>query len=111
MEVPKGSDFRTAQLPVWIEARGDAVFLALHVQPGARRTAVIGMHGNRLKIAVGSPPADGRANAALLEFLARRLNVAKSALELASGAGSREKRVAVRASLSPSQIVAALHDG
>jgi uncharacterized protein len=106
--VPKGSDFRTTGLPVWIEAREDGVVLALHVQPGARRTAVVGLHGDRLKIAVGSPPTEGRANAALLEFLARRLRVAKSALELASGAGSREKRVAVRASLSASAIVAAL---
>ena len=108
MDVPKGRDFRTAPLPAWIEAGVDTVILALHIQPGARRTAVIGEHGSRLKIAVGSPPTDGRANAALLEYLARRLKVAKAALELTSGAGSREKRVAVRASLSPSAIVEAL---
>ena len=108
MGVPKGSDFRTTGLPVWIEARVDAVVLALHVQPGARRTAVVGLHGDRLKIAVGSQPTEGRANAALLEFLARRLRVAKSALDLASGEGSREKRVAVRTSLSASAIAAAL---
>ncbi len=95
----KGSDFRTVELPAWIEARSDGVVVALHVQPGARRTAVVGPHGDRLKIAVSSPPADGRANTALMEFLAEQLAVPKSCLRLLSGASSREKRVAIVAAL------------
>jgi hypothetical protein len=106
--VAKGSDFRTAGLPVWIEARSDAVVVALHVQPGARRTAIVGPHGNRLKVAVSSPPADGRANSALLEFLAARLAIPKSCLRLLSGASSREKRVAIDAALAASAVAAAL---
>jgi uncharacterized protein (TIGR00251 family) len=91
-----------------MEARAGSVVLALHVQPGARRTAVVGPHGERLKIAVASPPADGRANADLLEFLADRLHVPKSSVTLLSGGSSREKRVAVQAPLAPSAIVAVL---
>ncbi|MGE5161586.1 MAG: DUF167 domain-containing protein [Betaproteobacteria bacterium] len=104
----KGSDFRTGELPAWIEARGDGIVITLHVQPGARRTAVVGPHGERLKIAVSSPPADGRANAALLEFLAERLAIPKSCLRLLSGASSREKRVAIEGTLAASTVVAAL---
>jgi hypothetical protein len=61
-----------------------------------------------LKIAVASPPADGRANAALLEFLAERLALPKTALTLLSGTTSREKRVAVSTSLHPSSIAKSL---
>jgi uncharacterized protein (TIGR00251 family) len=104
----KGSDFRTVALPAWIEARSDGVVVALHVQPGARRTAIVGPHGDRLKIAVSSPPADGRANTALMEFLAERLAVPKSCLRLLSGASSREKRVAIVAALPASTVAAAL---
>jgi uncharacterized protein (TIGR00251 family) len=106
--VAKGSDFRTVGLPAWIEARSDAVVVALHVQPGARRTAIVGPHGNRLKVAVSSPPADGRANSALLEFLAARLAIPKSCLRLLSGAGSREKRVAIDAALPAAAVAVAL---
>ena len=108
MGAPKGGDFRTTTLPSWIDVRSEGVVLALHVQPGARRTAVVGPHGERLKIAVASPPADGRANAALLEFLAERLALPRVALTLLSGASSREKRVAVATSLPPSSIADSL---
>jgi uncharacterized protein len=104
----RGSDFRTVALPAWIEARSDGLVVALHVQPGARRTAIVGPHGDRLKVAVSSPPADGRANAALLEYLAERLALPQSRLRLLSGASSREKRVAIDAALPASAVAAAL---
>lgn len=107
----KVGDFRTAGPPPWLSSHAEGLVLALHVQPGARRTAVVGVHGDRLKIAIASPPADGRANAALLEFLARRLSVARAALELLSGASSREKRVALRSSLTCAEVAAALQSG
>ncbi|MGZ8272756.1 MAG: DUF167 domain-containing protein [Burkholderiaceae bacterium] len=91
-----------------MHVRPEGVVLALHVQPGARRTAVVGLHGDRLKIAIASPPADGRANATLLAFLAERLAVPRLALTLQSGASSREKRVAVATSLPPASIADAL---
>ena len=108
MGEPKGGDFRTTARPVWIDARPEGVVLSLHVQPGAKRTAVVGPHGDRLKIAVATPPADGRANAALLDFLAERLAVPQRALTLLSGATSREKRVAVATSSPPASIAAFL---
>jgi uncharacterized protein len=72
----------------------------LHVVPGARTTGVAGLHGDRLKVKVAAPPEKGRANEALLEFLARSLKVPRQAVHLASGAASRAKVVAVH-DLSP----------
>jgi uncharacterized protein len=69
--------------------------LKIHVVPGARQTAVAGLHGDRLKVKVAAPPEKGRANEELLAFLARVLKVPMKALHLASGASSRAKVVAV----------------
>ena len=72
----------------------------LHVVPGARKTAVAGLHGDRLKVKVAAPPEKGRANEELLEFLTRLLQVPRRVVHLASGATSRTKVVAVH-DLSP----------
>ena len=108
MGEPKGGDFRTTALPPWISGRPGGVVLALHVQPGAKGTKVVGTHGTRLKVAVASPPLDGRANAALLAFLAEHLVVPRTALALLSGESSREKRVAVTTGRPPSSVADSL---
>jgi uncharacterized protein (TIGR00251 family) len=74
--------------------------LLVHVVPGASRTEVAGLHGDRLKVKVAAPPEKGAANEALLTFLARRLGVPKSAVRLTGGAQSRAKAVAIH-DLSP----------
>lgn len=79
----------------WLVASGDGVTLRLHIQPGAKKTEVVGLHGAALKIRLTAPPVDGKANACLLAFLAERLGVAKSAVSLLSGDTSRAKRVHV----------------
>ena len=79
----------------WILAEGDGVILRLHIQPGAKKTEIAGLHGEALKIRLAAPPVDGKANASLIEFLARQLGVAKSSVELISGDTSRAKRVRV----------------
>jgi uncharacterized protein (TIGR00251 family) len=79
----------------WILAEGDGVILRLHIQPGAKKTEIAGLHGEALKIRLAAPPVDGKANASLIEFLARQLGVSKSAVELVSGETSRAKRVRI----------------
>jgi len=74
--------------------------LRLTVVPGAQRTQVVGMHGDRLKIRLAAPPEKGLANRELIDFLARALNLPKSSLKLTGGAQSRSKVVAVN-DLSP----------
>lgn len=78
-----------------LRAAGDGVTLAVRAQPGARKTAITGIYGEgeaaQLKIAVQAPPVEGRANAALIEFLAQCFSIPKPAVELVSGEGSRSK--------------------
>lgn len=81
--------------PPWLQPDGDGAILRLHIQPGAKKTEVAGQHGEALKIRLAAPPVDGKANACLIDFLARQLGVAKAAVELISGDTSRAKRVRV----------------
>jgi len=71
------------------------VRLALRVQPAARRCALVGEHGNRLKVAVQAPPSEGRANEALIAYLAACLDLRPGALRLAAGAASRDKSLLI----------------
>jgi uncharacterized protein (TIGR00251 family) len=71
--------------------------LFVHAQPGAKRTEVAGLHGDALKIRVAAPALEDRANDALVEFIAKKLGVAKRDVELVGGAKSREKRFEIRA--------------
>jgi uncharacterized protein (TIGR00251 family) len=78
------------------EPSADGVVLHVHVQPGAGRSAVVGRHGDALKVRVAAPPVDGRANEATRLLLAEALGLASGDVELASGESSRAKRFRLR---------------
>lgn len=78
------------------DASGD-VTLTLHVQPGARRTEAAGLHGDALKIRLAAPPVDGKANAALIAFIADVAGLPRNRVELVGGAASRRKLLRVDA--------------
>ena len=71
------------------------VTLAVRAQPGAKKTAIVGVYGEgaaaQLKIAVQAPPIEGRANEALVKFLAATFGISRSSVELVSGELSRSK--------------------
>lgn len=71
------------------------MILDLHVQPGASRTEFAGRHGDRIKLRLAARAVDGKANAALIEFLAAHYHVPKSRIRIASGLKSRQKRVII----------------
>lgn len=80
----------------WYRQAADGrITLTLHIQPGARKTEVAGRHGEALKIRLAAPPVDGKANEALLRFVAGTLGLQKSAVSLKSGQTSRQKVVEV----------------
>ena len=71
------------------------MILELHVQPGASRTEFAGRHGDRIKVRVSARALDGKANEALIEFLARHYGVPKRNVRITSGLKSRQKRVVI----------------
>ena len=71
---------------------GGGLVIAVHAQPGAKRTELVGMHGAALKIRVAAPALEDRANEALLECLAECFAVPRRSVRMLSGARSREKR-------------------
>jgi uncharacterized protein len=78
-----------------LRTTANGVTLAVRTQPGAKKTAILGSYGEganvQLKIAVQAPPVEGRANAALIAFLAETFSVPKSAVQIVSGELSRSK--------------------
>jgi uncharacterized protein (TIGR00251 family) len=79
----------------WLREDGDALVLALHVQPGARRTEVAGIHGDALKLRLAAPAVEGKANGALRAFLADAFGVPLRNVTLLRGETSRDKVVRV----------------
>lgn len=86
-----------AQDEGWCRAEGDALVLTLHVQPGAKRTEAAGTHGGALKLRLAAPPVDGKANDALLRFLADAYGVPLRQVTLLRGAAARDKCVRIDA--------------
>lgn len=82
----------------WYRRNGDELTLTLHIQPGAKRSEVAGLHGDALKIRLAAPPIEGRANEALLKFIAGLFAVSARQVELRQGGQSRHKVVAVSGS-------------
>jgi uncharacterized protein (TIGR00251 family) len=76
------------------EAKGGVTF-AVRVVPRASRNEIVGVHGDALKVRLTAPPVEGRANEALVAFLAQRLGVRKSQVEIVAGATSRHKMIRV----------------
>lgn len=82
-------------LPPWAASTPDGCRIRVHAAPRATRTEICGEHGGALKVRLAAPPVDGKANAALCEWLAGALGVPRRDVTLASGASSREKTLSV----------------
>lgn len=80
--------------------------LAVHVQPRASRNAVVGWHGEALKVALTAPPVDGAANAALIAFIAAHFGLRRHQVSLLRGDSSRQKLLALDA--DPAELAAKL---
>ena len=96
-----------------ISDSNDGCVLPVRVHPGAKRNAINGEHDGALKISLTTPPTDGRANEALIGFLAEQLGLPKARISLVSGQTNRSKALRitglkadeVRALLSPDLVL------
>ncbi len=71
--------------------------ISVHAQPGAKRSALAGLHGDALKVRIAAPAVEGRANAALVEFLAAQLGLPRQSVSVARGSRGRRKTLLVAA--------------
>ena len=87
-----------ADSPPCLAFHGDGVLLQLSVMPNAKRTQVDGLHDGALRVRLAAPPIDGRANEALVAWLAKSLGVPRRAVVVLRGESSRRKQVAIAVS-------------
>jgi uncharacterized protein (TIGR00251 family) len=85
----------TATAPQWLRPHPNGCTLSLRIQPGAKKNAILGLYSEgehaALKVALQAPPIEGRANEALIAFLADLLRQSRSKIKLLSGTTSRGK--------------------
>jgi uncharacterized protein (TIGR00251 family) len=85
----------------------EGCILPVRVHPGARKNEITGVHDGALKISLTTPPTDGRANEALMAFLAKFLKVQRARITLVNGATNRTKTLRVAAK-SAAEVQASL---
>lgn len=93
--VPSLERWPTVSSPPWLRESAGGVEITLYVQPGARKSELAGEHDGALKLRINAPPVEGKANAAVLAFIAKRCDVARSRVTLVSGELNRHKRVQI----------------
>ena len=80
---------------MWLEQRDEVLILNCRVTPNARKHSIEGLRQERLSIRLHAPAVEGKANQALVNYLAEILEISKSRLEILRGDKSREKAVAI----------------
>jgi len=77
----------------YLVVQGSQTLIRTYIKPGAKNSEIIGTYGDpiRLKIAINSPPVDGKANKALIKFLSKLFKLKLSEIEIIRGEQSRSK--------------------
>lgn len=84
-----------AEWPSYLRRSRQGLEIDLSVIPNARRTELVGLHDGALRLRLQAPPVDGKANEAVLRWLAERLQLPRQRLELLRGHSHRRKTVLV----------------
>ena len=83
---------------MWYNKENNDLTINIYIQPGAKCTEIVGYYGDALKIRLASPPIDGRANEALLKYIAQIFDVPIRQVQLKKGDKSRNKRIVITGS-------------
>ncbi|EHL31984.1 DUF167 domain-containing protein [Legionella drancourtii] len=90
---------------MWYKRDAEQIIINLYIQPGAKHTEIAGFHGEALKIRLHAPPIEGRANEALLKFIAQIFAVPTRQVVLKRGDKSRLKTLIITGScIDPANI-------
>lgn len=93
-----------------VSRRGNDILIRCHVQPGARKDELRGLHGDRVHIRIAAPAVDGRANLRLRSFVAGLFGLPRTRVHLQRGERSRDKVVRVEdAGELPAELCALLN--
>jgi len=83
-------------LPPYVRIKEGNCYFQIVVAPGAKRDKIIGLHGDRLKIAIAAPPVDGKANQRLIRYLAEVLAVPQANIFIEKGEKSNRKSIIIQ---------------
>jgi uncharacterized protein (TIGR00251 family) len=78
------------------EQKDGSLLLTVYVQPRASRALLVGLHDGAVKLSITAPPVAGKANRAVVEYIARLFNISRTAVSIKSGHLSRTKRLTVK---------------
>jgi uncharacterized protein (TIGR00251 family) len=93
--------------PGWYRWDGATLELRIRAQPRARASAIVGPHGDSLRVRIAAPPVDGKANRALAALLAEEFGAPRGGIEIRRGQAARDKLVRIQ---SPGRIPAGLRE-
>ena len=93
--MPRSSAESQDATPWRLISADGTITLQVHAQPGAKRTEVVGVHGSALKIRLAAPAVEGRANDALIVFLAASFDVPRRNVTLIRSEAGRRKTVRI----------------
>jgi hypothetical protein len=79
----------------WCDSSKTGLRLRIHVVPNAKKTEVVGVTEDALKIRLHAQPIEGKANDALVRFIADRLSVPKSTVAITRGQSAKKKVVEI----------------
>ncbi|KAI1904148.1 hypothetical protein AGOR_G00002700 [Albula goreensis] len=85
--------------------KGGLICIAIHAKPGSKQNAITDVSPEAVGVAIAAPPSEGEANAELVRYLSKVLELKKSEVTLDRGCRSREKLIKVSGSISPEEVL------
>jgi len=109
LQTRKKNDQHITKMAFLIDDSNDGILLSVYIQPRSSSNKIAGQHGDALKICITTPPIEGKANKAVIAFLAKFFGLPKSSVTIKSGKKSRTKNIKL-AGVSRSQAEKILSD-
>lgn len=88
----------------WISRTKTGIRIAVQVSPNARKSEIVSGDGDALRVKLQAPPVDGKANDALVQFLAKKLQVPRKQVTITHGQTNRRKLLEITADMTTEDI-------